>query len=351
MAFTSPAPVINSVVATSGHVITATGVLGTSDAGLVMTWWEAMFGTIPVIFGQRFNVSTIAPQTIVDTSTIPVGLSFAGKTIKFRARAMSDGLQSWDSAGLALSGRAFDNQTVIPPTPLYQMAQRFYAVEALGARGAPLGNEEDPVNLEVRLTTPDFGTIIETVGKGEPRLWRASTGVWVYQLEPTLLVAGETYTANFRFAMTQGAYRVQRQTFVFQPPPATPHDPANLVVVGTLKALGGIPQSSADVVIETYKDVVGLGTRTGQARVSTDPFGNWWFEVAKGSILRVITGEIVSVVQAPTDVTYVDFADLPSWQPEDFIHKDTLGYPMPGQDALFGLGPEHKLYPDGRPLS
>lgn len=351
MAFTDPTPVITSVTATTGHVITATGTLGASDAALVMTWWEAMFDTIPVIFGQHLNVSTAAPQIIEDTATIPPGLSFAGKTIKLRVRAMSDGAQVWDSAGLALSGRGFDNQTVVPPTPLYQMTQRFYAVEALGTRGASPGSEEDPVQMEVRLTTPDFSTIIETLGMPSARLWRAATGVWIYQLEPSLLVSGETYVANFRFAMAQGAFRVERQSFKFQAPPATPHDPNNLVLVGTLKNLGGIPQSGTDVMIETYEDIISLATRTGQARVATDAFGNWWFEVAKGSVLRVISGEAVSVVQAPTDVTYVDFADLPSWQPADFIHKDKLGYPMPGQNALFGLGPEHKLYPDGRPLT
>lgn len=214
----------------------------------------------------------------------------------------------------------------------YRIAQRFYRIESVGMFGARHGDPADPLQLQVVVTPSDNATLVldsVIAGPGtRDRLWRAAQGLWLFSLLPGSLQPGGSYTANFRFAMTPGNSNVVRQSFVWDSPPALPHDPANCVLYGTMLDMVGQPWSDGHFVLEQYSDYATLNYRTGLIDVNTDAFGNWWIEVPRKALLRAVQGEATTLFVVPDQAT-ANYADVAPYQLANTVQVDRFGYPKP----------------------
>ena len=217
--------------------------------------------------------------------------------------------------------------------PAYRIAQRFVKIEAVGSPDARSGEPADPLQLQVAVTPSDnINRVIESVN-AEPstrqRLWRASPGHWVFEINPALYQPGLSYTVHYRFAMTPNATAVARQSFTWEPVPEQAHDSSLLVVHGILQNGQNLPISGGGFVVEQYIDVVTLSRRTSAVDVSSDAFGNWYVELPRGALTRFVFGTEIDIRRLPTAVARVAYSELQAYQPAEVVRKDKYGYPFP----------------------
>lgn len=110
---TPPNPVVAFVTADPLHKVTAVGNAGPTDAGYMTAWWEVELvsgSTELVVMVDRVNgVLFQTNRNWTDTFTVPLGLSFDGKRIRFVLQAESEALSVWRSAWVAMAGDNFDN--------------------------------------------------------------------------------------------------------------------------------------------------------------------------------------------------------------------------------------------------
>lgn len=120
-----PLPSVVSVTTTVTHQVTAIANAGPTDAGQVISWWEIEYEDgndetfIQIDYNLDNDFSTNRTQT--DTFTIPLGLDYRLKRIRFVIQAVADAAQIWKSLYIRLpNDDAFDNNppdTVIVPGP------------------------------------------------------------------------------------------------------------------------------------------------------------------------------------------------------------------------------------------
>lgn len=221
----------------------------------------------------------------------------------------------------------------------FALTQDFNRIEAVHtARSDPA----DPVWLHVVVTdAADLDTIIEsalmegvnplgvTPTRPDKHPWRLFTGTWGYELEPDYYEQGKQYTIHWRHAMAPDNMGSIKHSFIWQAPEQSPRDPANCILWGKLATVQGVPVPISRIVIEQYRDHLTRTHRINQVTVMTDVFGLWWLEVPRGSIQRVIFGELAKVVVIP-DANRAALKDLADWQPdEEGVRKDAFGYPYP----------------------
>jgi hypothetical protein len=217
--------------------------------------------------------------------------------------------------------------------------QDFTRTEAIGPRNAVVADPADPLWLHVRTTddtgaevesamlpnTPTYGNVVTQLSKYPYKLF---TGTWAYELTPQLYLPNKQYTIHWRYALIPQVMAVVRNNFTWQALPQMPREVDGCVLYGCLSRVGGSPITNARVVIEQYKDFVTLNHRLGSVEVSTDAFGNWWLEVPRNSIQRVIFGETIRTVKIP-EVERIALKDCKDYQPDVDGRKDSFGYPMP----------------------
>jgi len=222
----------------------------------------------------------------------------------------------------------------------YRTSQEFIRIEAIGSRNEIQSDRADPVWLHVRVTpADDLSNEIESalmqganpngvnVTEQAKYPYRIATGIWGYDLDEQLYEYGKSYVIHWRFAMQPQVMSVVRSPFIWQPVPQVPRDSSNCILTGVMSRVGGIPMSGARIIIEQFKDFVTLTHRLGSFEVTTDAFGNWWVEVPRGSLQRVIFGEQIRTIKIP-DVSRISLKDVVEYQPGDG-RKDTFGYPYP----------------------
>lgn len=217
--------------------------------------------------------------------------------------------------------------------PVYRIAQRFVKLEAVNTPNARSADPADPLQLQVAVTpSNDIQRVVETVAAdpaSRDRLWRATQGHWIFQLNPALYQAGVGYTVHYRFSMTPNSVNILRQSFTWDPIPETAHDTTSMVVHGVLFDGQGLPISGGGLVVEQYVDIVALSRRTSAVDVITDPFGNWFVELPRGAIARFVFGTEIDIRKLPTDIARATYGELQAFQPSDVIRKDKYGYPFP----------------------
>lgn len=217
--------------------------------------------------------------------------------------------------------------------PRYRIAQRFVKIEAVGSPDARSAEPADPLQLQVAVTpSNNINRVIESVHADvstRQRLWRASPGHWLFELDPALYQPGQAYTIHYRFSMTPNALSVARQSFTWDPVPEQAHDASMLVVHGTLFDGQNLPVSGGGFVVEQYTDVVTLSRRTSAVDVSSDAFGNWSVELPRGALTRFVFGTEVDIRRLPSDTGRVAYSELAAFQPADLLRKDKYGYPFP----------------------
>lgn len=121
--FQNPLPTIISVTANVAHGVTATANAGPTDAGDVRSWWEVEMETGNVetlvrIDDQANNFSQNKNQ--IDTFTIPLGLNFDNKRIRFVIQSLEDPAQVWATLFFRMEGENFNNaetEVIIVPAP------------------------------------------------------------------------------------------------------------------------------------------------------------------------------------------------------------------------------------------
>lgn len=222
--------------------------------------------------------------------------------------------------------------------PLCNLVQQFLDVGAVETAGAGHGKVRDPIALMVRVTK---GTIddalkldlsditIEEIHSTEiARLRRLRVGYWQFTLLPEVLELGATYTVHWRYEMTPGVVNVVRESFVWEPVPEIPHDPANIVIYGTLTDPAGAPVPDKTLVVEEYENPETLTHRTGQITVTSNAFGLWWIELPTGKVVRFVLGDISKVIEVPNSPASAPLRDIPPYQPGDTA-TDRFGYPLP----------------------
>lgn len=156
--FQNPLPTIVSVTADVAHNVVATANAGPTDAGPVFFWWEVEMEsgnteTVIRIDEQEGTFSLNRDQ--VDTFTIPVGLDFKDKRIRFVIQSKIDPDQVWASLYERMEGDEFNND---PPE-----------VIIIPGTGAP---EVPPaVDLEIALAEQAFALEAESAAAlGQLRL-------------------------------------------------------------------------------------------------------------------------------------------------------------------------------------
>lgn len=219
----------------------------------------------------------------------------------------------------------------------YRATQDFYRIEALvTARNDPA----DPLWLNVRITPADDLTneiesalvdgaqphgVVVTQNSRHP--YRLFTGTWAYDIDQALYEVGKQYTIHWRFSMQPDVLNVVRTNFVWQPVPNTPREPTGCILSGVVTR-NRVPVAGARVIVEEYKNFLTLNHRLTTVDVTTDAFGYWWIEVARGSVQRLILGEMIEAIKIP-DQPCISMADAPRWSADD-LPKDQFGYPVPG---------------------
>ncbi len=215
----------------------------------------------------------------------------------------------------------------------YRASKKFVRIEALGAYGqnGRVSDPADPLELEVRVTDAnDVEHVIENGSIGGSRVnkpYRLATGLWGFNPPPGFYEEGKTYTINWRYMMTPGNLKVDRTNFVWNSTPTIPREDTHCVVSGSLLGIEGTPKSDVLITIEQYKDYVTLNHRLGTFEVVTDAFGNWFAELERNAIYRVLVGQYAKTVKIPA-LNAVALKDIPDYQAAD-VRKDNYGYPLP----------------------
>jgi len=215
----------------------------------------------------------------------------------------------------------------------YRATHEFVRLEALGAYGqnGRANDPADPLALEVRVTSADdVENVIEhgsVGGSSATKPYKLSLGVWGFTLTPGFYEEGKTYTINWRYEMTPGNLKVDRVNFTWSPIPAVPRDSDSCVLFGTVTGVNGLPKTNVIVNIEQYKDFVTLNHRVGTMQAATDAFGNWYAELPRGELFRVLVGQYAKTVKIPMS-NNVSLKDVPEYQAAD-VRKDRFGYPLP----------------------
>ena len=155
--YTDPNANIVSIVADASHVVVATANAGPTNVGDVFTWWEIEYvrdnaeTVIQVDYGGPYNFAVNRNHS--DTFTIPNGLDFSDKRIRFVIQSVIDGTLVWKSAWRTLPDTdAFNNDppiSILVPTAPAQtvnIAQVLNQKTALAKRAA----EARRTTLQVR---------------------------------------------------------------------------------------------------------------------------------------------------------------------------------------------------------
>lgn len=150
--FQNPLPTIVSVTADIAHNVVAIGNAGPTDAGSVRSWWEVEIEsgnteTLIRIDEQDNNFSLNHDH--IDTFTIPDGLNFDGKRIRFVIQSQIDTDQIWYSLFVRMDGDGFDNGSV--------------EVIILPGAGAP----ETPVEVELTLAVTSQAFALESTRQAQ----------------------------------------------------------------------------------------------------------------------------------------------------------------------------------------
>jgi hypothetical protein len=241
----------------------------------------------------------------------------------------------------------------------YRIAKRFARVEAMGDFGAlgRVNDLQDPATILVQVTdVEDVTNVIESGYTNlpssnavvPPGVWidilspppippisgastnppyRATTGIWTYDLTAARYKIGKSYSVSWRYEMTPGNVKVDHFPFIWNPPPVTPRDSGNCIVSDTWVDMVGIPQNLRQVNVEFYVNTFAPGNRRDTAFVRTDIFGNWFIELKRGTMVRFVLGECARYIVIP-DVYNATLSALPDTQPAD-VNKDKFGYPLP----------------------
>lgn len=210
---------------------------------------------------------------------------------------------------------------------IYRIVQEFLRIEAIGMRGSRHGDPADPVALQVRVTlSSDIATVMEEVEVGA-QLYKLQTGLWAFQLVPSRYQAGVAYTVHFRYEMTPGNLNVTRKNFVWAPVPAAPRLSGNCVVTGALFDVGGAPVPEQRLVVEQYQSIVTLNERTAMNTIVSDAFGNWFFEIPHGALVRFVFGNVTKIIKVP-ELAQAALSSIPEFQPTG-VQTDKFGYPFP----------------------
>lgn len=238
---------------------------------------------------------------------------------------------------------------------IFRVAHRFTRVEALGSSGSlgRVNDAADPLSLMIRITDAvDVSNIIEVASTARPssgvpvsglnlvsqlpddaipatsgRLpYRSATGLWSYDLTPALYQAGKQYNVSWRYEMTPGNLRVEHEGFVWNPAPQKARDSTHCVLQDSLFDLTGTPQALKQIIIEQYEDTFALNNRLDSINIQTDVFGNWYVELPRKALIRILINSKARVVTIP-DTYSATLSQLPDAQPAD-VRKDRFGYPL-----------------------
>jgi hypothetical protein len=158
--YTNPNPAISSVTISAYRVASVQGTTGISNMGLATVWWEleVTTGEFIAVIDRRTNVDTSAPQTIVDTFTIPGNFSLAGKQLRLAVQAAA-GATPFYSAPTALA-----NPSITSPNPTVTAAS--CSLTKLLTASATLGTS-NLINArlwwEVEYTAGQFTAVFGTV--------------------------------------------------------------------------------------------------------------------------------------------------------------------------------------------
>ena len=219
-------------------------------------------------------------------------------------------------------GRAND-----PADPLSLMVKITDAVDvgnvieaATTVRPTSAAAAADPLNIITQLPEVDLPAISGRLP------YRAATGLWSYDLTPELYQAGKQYNVSWRYEMTPGNLRVEHTGFVWNPPPKRARDSSHCVVSDSCFDLTGTPQTLKTITIEKYEDTFALNNRIDSVDIQTDIFGNWYIELPRKSIVRILIDARPRVIAVPDDY-YAVLSQIPDLQPKD-VRKDAFGYPL-----------------------
>jgi hypothetical protein len=234
--------------------------------------------------------------------------------------------------------------------PTYTLYQRFYRIEAVATRSAQHGQPADPIRLQVEIKN-SLGEVVEVVSPG-PRLRAVRQGVWLLELDEAILTPTASYSAYWQYEVIPGVRNTIHQGFTFRAVPETPYDVGNVVLFGQLRDASGLPAGFQSLVIEDFKDFGTLTQRLSATDVTSDAFGNWWYEVPQNKTLRIVLGTLSRIVKTPAGKSRVALSELPAYQPGSIVRRDRFGYPVPGLDdrlPLEGLSVEQPALPPAPP--
>ncbi len=239
---------------------------------------------------------------------------------------------------------------------IFRVSHRFTRVEAQGSFGG-LGRANDPadpVSLQIQVTdSVNVSDVIETASTPRPTSgvpadplniisqlpevaipgmngklpYRASTGLWSYDLTPGLYQRGKQYNLSWRYEMTPGNLKVEHTSFVWNPPPMTARLPTQCLLSDSWFDMTGTPVPLHEVVVEQYQDTFALANRTDSVTIQTDIFGNWYIELTRGALVRFVLNDQIRTITVPDDY-FAILSKIPDTQPTD-VRKDRFGYPLP----------------------
>lgn len=212
----------------------------------------------------------------------------------------------------------------------YRLVQEFLRIEAVGQRGSRHGDPADPTKLRVEVWDDANKTLVEAVENRESRLWKLVTGRWAFDLDEALLEPSKAYTVKWIYETINGSPNYARQAFVWRAVPTAAHTKEDCVITGALRDIQGLPVNDARLIVEQYRDIVTLTTRTQQQTVTTDVFGNWWIELPKGALVRFVFGDVSKIIRIPRDRDTIALSAVPELQVAKMIRTDAFGYPVPG---------------------
>jgi len=219
---------------------------------------------------------------------------------------------------------------------MLRATHKFGRLEALGTYGTAgrLNDAADPIALDVVVTLKtDITKVVETqslnaLAHGVPKPFKLAEGLWAVDLNERFYSPDLVYVVNWRYQMTPGNDKVDRDEFRYVDPAMPAREAGNCTIFGCATDMVGMPIPNIDIIAETYRDVVTMTTRTDQRSLRTDLFGNWRVELRQGSIVRFVLGDVAKVIKVP-DTNRASLASVPELQPKDVGRKDRFGYAFP----------------------
>jgi hypothetical protein len=184
--------------------------------------------------------------------------------------------------------------------------------------GATAPQRADPLQLKAALLDA-AGASVHEWKEGEYE--RTAVGILTFKISPAVaqrLVPGGVYRLATEAEMTPSNWQPFGLSFT------APREPVSRTGLCVIHGRG---RAGDNVIIERYRDELGLSVRTGALDLRVDAFGNWYASLGCGDVVRVVTLRRVATIKVPA-TPFADFATLPAITAAT-PRRDAHAYPAP----------------------